>query len=169
MSNAKIRVKVGSMELEYEGDPSFLTGGIEALLMTMGELSGKVPEEIPPTTLTVESPQPNGDGAPNAGGCSNFSTNTIAAHFDAKSGSELAVCAAAHREFVQKKSSSTRIELLAEMRTASNYYNKNMGSNLSSSLKTLVKAKRLHEGKPGTYSLSAAERKIVEAKIAEIE
>lgn len=33
---AKIKLKVGSMELEYEGDPAFLTGGIEALLETMG-------------------------------------------------------------------------------------------------------------------------------------
>ena len=45
---AKIKLKVGSMELEYEGDPSFLTGGIEALLVTMGGLVGKVPDDPPP-------------------------------------------------------------------------------------------------------------------------
>lgn len=75
----------------------------------------------------------------------------------------------AHLELVQGKSSSTRAEILAEMKTASNYFNKNKASNLSSSLKTLVKAKRLHEGKPGNYCLSAAERKQIEAKIAEIQ
>ena len=45
MTSAKIRIRVGTMELEYEGDPSFLTGGIEALLVTMGDLAGKVPIE----------------------------------------------------------------------------------------------------------------------------
>lgn len=75
----------------------------------------------------------------------------------------------AQLELVQGKSSSTRAEILAEMKTASKIFTKNFGSNLSASLKTLVKAKRLHEGKPGTYFLSAAERKHIEAKIAEIE
>ncbi|MFG6532153.1 MULTISPECIES: hypothetical protein [unclassified Sulfitobacter] len=42
---AKIKLKVGSMELEYEGEPAFLTGGIEALLETMGGLASKVPVE----------------------------------------------------------------------------------------------------------------------------
>jgi hypothetical protein len=41
MNSAKIRIKVGSMELEYDGDPSFLTGGLEALLTTMGDLAGR--------------------------------------------------------------------------------------------------------------------------------
>ena len=45
MNSAKIRIKVGSMELEYDGDPSFLTGGLEALLTTMGDL-GSGPIDI---------------------------------------------------------------------------------------------------------------------------
>lgn len=48
---AKIKLKVGSMELEYEGEPAFLTGGIEALLETMGGLASKVPVETPPPSL----------------------------------------------------------------------------------------------------------------------
>ena len=171
MSNAKIRLKVGSMELEYEGDPAFLTGGIEALLETMGALASKVPDDAQMQAPDVVAPVVNSNGtvAPASGGQYSFSTNTIAAHIDVKTGPELVVCAMAHLELVQGKPSSTRAEILAEMKTASNFFAKNMGSNLSASLRTLVKTKRLHEGKPGTYSLSAAERKQIEAKIAEIE
>ena len=157
------------MELEYEGDPSFLTGGIEALLLTMGELSGKVPEDDTLSTSPVEIPDSNESGTSATHGSFNISTNTIAAHLDVTTGPELVVCAVAHLEFVKSNSSSTRAEILSEMKTASTYFNKNMVSNLSASLKTLVKAKRLNEGKPGTYSLSAAERNQIETKIAEIE
>lgn len=171
MSSAKIRLKVGSMELEYEGDPAFLTGGIEALLETMGALASKVPIDAEPLApaAVVTPVNGNGDIAPTTRGQPAFSTNTIAAHIDAKTGPELVVCAMAHLELVQGKPSSMRAEILAEMKTASNYFTKNMVSNLSASLKTLVRAKRVHEGKPGNYSLSAAERKQIEAKIAEIE
>lgn len=83
MSNAKIRLKVGSMELDYEGDPAFLTGGIEALLETMGALASKVPDDA---LMQAHAPVVNGNGtvAPASGGSSDFSTNTIAANIDAK-------------------------------------------------------------------------------------
>jgi hypothetical protein len=44
-SGAKIRIKVGSMEVEYEGEPSFLKDGLESLLAKMADLSTQVPAE----------------------------------------------------------------------------------------------------------------------------
>jgi hypothetical protein len=32
-SSAKIKIKIGAMEVEYEGDPSFLNQGLESLLL----------------------------------------------------------------------------------------------------------------------------------------
>ncbi len=171
MTSAKIRIKVGSMELEYEGDPSFLTGGIEALLTTMGELAGKVPEEAPPFELPtpVQVASGNGNGGASAGGGQfTFSTNTIAAHLDAKSGPELVVCAMAQIELVQGKASSTRTDILAEMKNATTYFKETMRNNLSGSLSRLVKDKRINQIAKDTYALSATERKQVEAKVAEI-
>lgn len=172
MTSAKIRIKVGSMELEYEGDPSFLTGGIEALLTTMGGLAGKVPEEMPPPQAAAMVPLANGNGnggsAPATNGQFTFSTNTIAAHLDAKTGPELVICAMAELELVQGKASSNRHEVIAEMKNATTYFKQTMVNNLSSSLSGLVKAKRINQISKDTYALSATERKQVEAKVAEI-
>lgn len=167
---AKIKLKVGSMELEYEGDPSFLTGGIEALLVTMGGLVGKVPDDAPPPEPAVQVPPANGSGsgAPAGGGPFTFSTNTIAAHLDAKTGPELVICAMAQLELVQGKASSTRHEVIAEMKNATTYFKQTMVNNLTSSLSGLVKAKRINQIAKDTYALSATERKQVEAKVAEI-
>ncbi len=170
MSNAKIRLKVGSMELEYEGDPAFLTGGIEALLETMGALASKVPDDAQMQAPAFVAPVVDGNGtvAPASGGSSVFSTNTIAAHIDAKTGPELVVCAMAQLELVQGKSSSTRAEILAEMKNATTYYKESLGSNLGQSLTSLTKKKRINQVAKDTYSLSSNERKQIEAKVAEI-
>ena len=170
---AKIKLKVGSMELEYEGDPEFLTGGIEALLETMGGLVGKVPAETPPPPAHAATSQPasaNGGAAPTPAqsGAVSFSTNTIAAHLDAKTAPELIICALAQLELAQGKRSSTRNEILAEMKGATTYYNGNMSSNMSKNLGNLTKGKRINQIAKDTYALSANERKQLEAKVADI-
>lgn len=165
MTSAKIRIKVGMMELEYEGDPSFLTGGIEALLVTMGDLAGRVPQEPAPTATpeTAKGSSPAGQNGSVA-----FSTTTIAAHHEAKTGPELMICAMAQLELVQHKASYSRSDILAEMKNAPSYYDKNMSSNMTSNLSSLIKARRIKEISKDIYALSASERKQVEAKVAEI-
>ena len=167
---AKIKLKVGSMELEYEGDPDFLTGGIEALLETMGGLVSKVPDATEPPALSAELPAVNGkeNGAPAAKGHFTFSTDTIAAHLEAKSGPELVICAMAELEFVQAKASSTRTDILNEMKSATTYYKETMRNNLTGTLSRLVKDKRINQIAKDTYALSAGERKQLEAKVADI-
>lgn len=166
MECAKIRVKVGSMEIEYEGDPAFLNGGIEALLVTMGDLATRVPEEPADNTTATANAEADAPTVPKSG--FNVSTNTIAAHLDAKGGPELVICALAQLELVQGKSSSSRSEILAEMKGATTYYNGNMSSNMSKNLGNLTKAKRINQIAKDTYALSAPERKQLEAKLAEI-
>lgn len=171
MNGAKIRIKVGSMELEYEGDPSFLTGGIEALLVTMGDLAGKAPEEVTPhIEAAVQPPTANGvsNGTSVVGGQYTVSTNTIAAHLAAKTGPELVICAMAQLELVQGKSTSGRAAILAEMKSATTYYNENMSKNMSQALSGLTKSKRINQIATDSYALSANEKKKVEAKVAEI-
>lgn len=163
MNSAKIRIKVGSMELEYDGDPSFLTGGLEALLTTMGDLAGRVPyaSETPPNHT-----QMNGETSSSPDGGYNFSTTTIGAKLGVKTGSDLVVCAMAHLEFVQRKTSSSRAQILAEMRNAKSYFKQTMASNLSGSIDALLKADRINEGAKNEYALTATERSKIEAKIA---
>lgn len=166
MEGAKIRVKVGSMEIEYEGDPAFLNGGIETLLVTMGDLAARVPEDIAPAVPATVAVKAGSALSANDG--PNFSTNTIAAHIDAKTGPELVICAMGQLELVQGKSSSSRTEILAEMKSATTYFKETMRGNLSGSLNTLTKSKRINQISKDTYSLSASERKQVEAKVAQI-
>lgn len=166
-STAKIRVKVGSMEIEYEGDPAFLDGGIETLLVTMGDLAGRIPEEVEPTN-PPQTTNLAGDKTPAVSNDFNFSTNTIAAHIDAKTGPELVICALAQLELMQGKASSSRAEILAEMKSATTYYGANMGKNIGQSLSNLTKSKRINQGASDSYSLSASEKKKVEGKVAEI-
>jgi hypothetical protein len=171
MNGAKIRIKVGSMELEYEGDPSFLTGGIEALLVTMGDLAGKAPEEVTPQIeAAVQPPPANGvsNGTSVVGGQYTFSTNTIAAHLAVKTGPELVICAMAQLELVQGKSTSDRAAILAEMKSATTYYKENMSKNMSHALTSLTRNKRINQTTKDSYALSANEKKRVEAKVAEI-
>lgn len=170
-ASARIRLKVGTMELEYQGDPSFLTGGIEALLVTMGDLSLKVPAEPPVLTETTERVQPEMGVSDNTAvnrGKYSFSTSTIASHLVVKTGPELIICAMAHLEIVQGKSSSTRNEILNEMKGATTYYNSGISSNMSKYLASLTKAKRINQISKDTYALGSTERKQVEAKVAEI-
>lgn len=163
---AKIRIKVGSMELEYEGDPSFLTDGIDALLTKIGDLSTRVPTHPNPAPATATTTI-NG-GTPFNPDSFNVSTNTIAAHMDAKKGSELVISAMAQLELVQGKSSSGRAEILAEMKGATTYFNENMRKNMSSMLTSLTKSKRVNQIASDAYALSATEKQKVEAKVAEI-
>lgn len=155
------------MEIEYEGDPAFLDGGIEKLLVTMGELAARTPQEIEPKDA-LPSIIVAGEKTPAVSDGFNFSTNTIAAHIDAKNGPELVVCALAQLELMQGKASSSRAEILAEMKSATTYYNANMGKNIGQSLSNLTKSKRINQGASDSYSLSASEKKKVEGKVAEI-
>lgn len=170
MDGAKIRVKVGAMELEYEGDPAFLKDGLEELLTTMAGLAGNTaqssPDDVPATSATSDSH--SGGEVAKAPGSISASTNTIAAHLGGGSGPELIICAVAQLELVQGKAGVSRSEILAEMKGATNYYNGDMSKNLTSNLASLTKAKRLNHLSGDRYSLTAPERQKVEEKVADI-
>jgi hypothetical protein len=89
------------------------------------------------------------------------------AHLGATSGPELAIAAAARLTFVKKQDKFTRREIDTEMKSATTYYSKNMSSNLSSSLTTLVKGKRLNQIEKDVYALSANEKATLEVKLAQ--
>ena len=160
------------MELEYEGDPEFLTGGIETLLETMGGLAGKVREEnlltssMPDSQSAIHTDTVAGLGTSTGSAQLTLSTNTIAARIGGKSGTALVICALAHLDLVQGKGSSSRAEILAEMKNAKQYYKTTMSKNLTSIINSLLTTQRIIEGAKEHYSLSATERSKIEAQIA---
>ena len=164
--SAKIKLKVGSIELEYEGDPSFLKEGLESLLVTMTDLAKVAPpEDVPDEVgLPPASSPPNSNGGGNG---LNLSTNTIAARTNSKSGPEILLCALAQLELVQGKEESSRSEILDEMKRAKSYFNENMRKNMSNHLESVIKSRKVNQHGTDKYSLSAAERKSFEDKLAQ--
>lgn len=164
---AHIRIRIGAIEIEYDGAADFLGDGLDKLLRTMADL---VPiSTTPPDALDAEAlAQEEEVQAQSSGGKIKASTNTIAAHLETKSGSELAIAAMAYAELVLGQHSSTRQEIHKHMQAATTYYNKNLGSNLTKSLAHLIKTKRINDIGGNKYSLSSIEKKSLEAKLANI-
>ncbi|MBL0372618.1 hypothetical protein JJB09_11320 [Rhizobium sp. KVB221] len=160
---AKIKLKVGSIELEYEGDPAFLKEGLESLLITMTDLAKVAPPEENISVDDEDSSDQSGAG--NSGGLQ-LSTNSIAAHLDVKSGPELVISALAHLQLAKSVSGASRKQMLFEMQSATSYYDKNMSKNLTSAISSLVKAKKVNQLGADKYALSASELKNLEAKLA---
>jgi hypothetical protein len=166
MQTNKLRIKLGLIELDYEGDVSFSIENIETLLNTMQIIGMQVPSEHTPKH--VKTNVQSEDSQENKGKPGTYSTNTIAAHLEAKTAPELVICAMTQIEILRGNSSSQRSAIAEEMKTATTYYNSNMLSNLSATLSNLVKGKRINEVAKDTYALNANERAKVEAKIANI-
>ena len=159
--DVKIRIKVHWIEVEYEGASAYLN---EDLLDLMERI----------TTLAKTHEVPSIDDAGSAGPSSKSSdasvlgdltTNTIASTLDAKSGSELAISAAAKLTLVDQKEKFDRKTLLAEMKEAATYYKSSFGSNLTKSIETLTKSDRLRLVAKDTYGLSAQERQRIRAAL----
>jgi len=164
MSNgtAKIRLKIGGLEIEYEGKESFLKDELFNTIKKALSIYAENKDVIP-----AEPAAQSGAGAAARPGGFDHSTNTIAAHLGVSTGPELAMAAAAHLALVKCKDKFARKEINDEMKGATTYYKTSMSANLSKSLDTLVKSKRLNQVAKGNYALSASEKKSLEAKLAE--
>jgi hypothetical protein len=162
MPDATIRIKLGVLEIEYQGDSEFLKSD---LIKTVKELL-EVQKDLP----TADSDgEPSGEAKSNAapGGKFSHSTSTMATLLSADSGPDLIVAAAAHLQFSGGKSQYTRGELLAAMRSAPSHYKKTYNNNLSGYLSNLVKSDDLRLVGEDTYALSAKKAADIEAKLAQ--
>ena len=163
-NKAKIRLKISAIEIEYEGESSFLKDDLLNLVRNVVGLYTENKSAIPVDATLPEGRSANPTGS---SGELEHTTNTIAAHLGAKSGPELAIAAAAHLTFAKKKGSFTRREIDTEMKSATPFYTKNMSSNLTTSLNTLIKGKRLNQVAKDAYALSATEKAALENKLAQ--
>lgn len=144
---ANIKITIGALALEYDGDQDFIENGLTKLLNDVVEKAGNVA----PSPIHTEM-------AGSANPSTSLSTNTIAQIIGVKTGSDLALAAVARMNIIQNKPSSTRQEILDEMREATSYFKDTFVSNLSAYLETLVKNRRVNLVARQTYALTAAER-----------
>lgn len=155
----KIKIKIGTIEIEYEGNENYLKKDLPDLLDKIITLKNSIPNEIE-TQIPEQENNPILDvEKTNDNSSIQMSTNSIAAKLSAKTGTDVTIAAIAHLVFVQGKDTFHRKEILTEMKKASNYYKSSHGKNLSVSLKTLTSSHKIIERKKDTYALSASVKK----------
>lgn len=164
--SVKIKLKCDSVELEYEGDSSFFDDKIQSILKVLFEFSQKSPLSANAGSVSIGD-APNEAGGETGG--KQIGISTVAAYLNVKTCPDLVLAALAQIEIIQGGSGATRDEVLAQMKTATGYFKKSMrGGNLSQAFETLTKAKKVNDNGGGRYSLSSAERKTLEAKLAAV-
>src|SRR5574337_109632 len=151
--NSKIRIKVGDIEVEYEGAEEFLKKELPELLKTVTSLHVVVPSSGASPRVIYSK------------GDIKLTTGNIAAKINCDSGADLVIAACAHFHFVQKKETFDRREILREMKTATSYYKSSYSNNLSGSLKTLVQDGKLIEPSSSVFSLPASTIQDLNAKL----
>lgn len=168
MTTSKIKIKLGAIEIEYEGSEVFLKEELPQLLSAVSDLytrshaSSSLPPASSDTTRDSSNPSTNnGDIKPKL----EATTGSIAAKLACKSGPDLVMAAAARLTFVLQLSTFSRQRLTDEMKTASAYYKASYVSNLSKSLNGLVKDGKLNEPTQGSYALTAASLSEMEPRL----
>lgn len=154
---SRISVKLGDLEIEYEGEQKFIADG---LLKFAKDFITAVGGD------SVDGSHPAKAFKINRKSALTLSTSSIAQKLGAKTGPDLAVAAGAQLILVKKMDKFSHTELLAEMREAKTFYKKSFHSNLGNSLKTLVTAGRFNHLGGNDYSLSENEILDLEAKLA---
>lgn len=154
--SAKIRLKVGDVEAEYEGDPAFMRDGLIKLMEEAVERFGGHAKATP----IHNRPTHTSDGV------HPHSTNTVASILGSKTGGDLAMAAAAHLTLAKDQARFTRKQILEEMQGAATFYKSTYSNNLSATLNGLVKSKKLNLVARDTYAIGGAERQRIEASLA---
>jgi hypothetical protein len=145
---SKIKIKLGSFELEYEVDELVSKDDVLDMVTKLSEI---LPE------AAFEEPEKDSDdngGDHNGTPKGQWSTSTIAQKLGLKKGSGLAKAALARLCIYGGKETVTRSELLTEMQTAKTFYKANFAKNLSGYLKTLVSDGTFLDHGSDTYALS---------------
>jgi hypothetical protein len=154
---ARVRIKAGLVEFEYEGETELGVSDIKDLFSHIETLF-KVPflaEGGEAHTPAAPAHSDSENGVPSTSG-PKLHVNSVAQKLKAKSGSEVAAAAAATLQICEGKQTFTRTELLDTMKKATMHYNANMAGNLTKILGTLVGSK-FNQISDGVYSLTSQE------------
>lgn len=153
--DCKIRIKLGDVEIEYEGSEDYVREGFMDLVAEVVDTFSEIdPPSLSNDQQSEQSTVQNGEGNPEAGSAGfDMSTSTIASKIGGSTGADLVLAAAAHLSLARSKGSFSRNEIREEMKGATAYYTKSIGSNLGQSLTSLVKKGTLNQRSDNTYAL----------------
>lgn len=165
MQNAKLRIKIGHVEVEFEGSEEFITSGLPSLLEKIATTdipnSGQFLDSSTQGSVALPAP---GQGATSQS--AKLSTTDFAAQLGVKSGTELVMAAAAYLHHTQGMEDFSRSQLLSEMKSSRAFYKASYGSNLSKSLDTLVKSGRLQNPRADTFALPYREIEVTQPRLS---
>jgi hypothetical protein len=155
----KFTIKLGVLEVGYEGDQEYSKADLLALLQELRT----VQKELPTKKGSKGDDSDQGSESTDAG---SLSASEIAQKLSVSSGPELVMAAAAKAIIVDKHDTVTRKTILAAMQSASSYYKASYSGNLGKILKRLVLDNQLNEINANTYSLNVDARKALVTKLA---
>lgn len=158
---AKIRIRIGGVEVECEASESFLKDALPTLLTEVSSLYESTGKPAVAPGNTTEAGAQHTQGSTITGAVTMF-----AQKLNAKSGAELITAASARLTFGAGKGSFTRDEISDEMKLATGYYKKSYMNNLSNYLVTLVKSGDLVQPSSSSYALSPTKKKALEQLLA---
>lgn len=161
---SKLKIRMGHIEFEYEGDAQFNTTEIKDLFSHIESLIGMTPAAAFEASAAAAPQAPTAGKADDA--ALNYSPNTIAARLNVTSGPELLIAAAAYLQIVGGQESFKRQDLLEAMKAAKSYYKNNMSSNLTKALSSAVANGRVNELSNSEFSLSANEQSSLRGRLA---
>jgi len=129
---SKIKIKMGPIELEYEGSEGFLKEELPDLLAAVSKLYTDTGGRL----TAASAPNPAA-GLQAPAGNLQLTTGTIAGRLRCDSGSDLIRAAAARLHLGLGQASFTRQQVLEQMQQAPTYYKATYSNNLSKYLSAL--------------------------------
>lgn len=165
-NEVKIQVKVGQLEVGYEGKTSFLENNllgfvketiilygnhINLLALDPDSYSRKTPKETPPTTNKDKK--------------FDLSMTTVASRLEVKSGPDLILAACMYLTFVEGKEKFSKDEIHEKMKGASGFYNAGKVSHIKRDLRKLMDKKFINEASDDRYELHAENRDALETRL----
>lgn len=152
-----LNIKIGSLEVAYEGEQSFIENGLSDFILALAKIPAQnFASPTPPVGNALSPLQENANHAAQSG--VGHTTSMIAQVFSASTGPELIMAAVANLTLVKQQEKIKREDIRAEMKGATAFYKDTYGSNLTGYIGTLVKAKRLNPVSDGVYSMPNAVR-----------
>jgi len=147
---AKLRIRYGDLEIECEGEPSFIKGEVPQIV----EAITKLLHAAPNAPAGVKGASGAGAGKSASTGKLTTTTKAIALAKGYKEGPDLVKAALACLHAVHGKECATQAEIIAEMKTVSTLYKLSMQNNMGRTVRTLMTKGDVNEPEIGKYVLS---------------
>lgn len=173
--NTHLKLRVGDLEIEYQGSASFLRSELLDLVRQVVELrqvAGSYEEhEVPSPAVDLNAAIPDSQVADvessDSDAALDMSITSVASRLDVKSGPDLAIAAAAFLTFCEEKETFSRAEIRETMKKAHGYYKQTMTKNLTASLQRLLQKDCLRQTKADHYTLAIVEKERLHAALTD--